>query len=255
MTSCVLIVSPSMLQPKLSDGGEYPLAAKIAVMSNEESQGGLILAASPSTKKSYGVKLGTRRYEIQDQMDIEMVEPRMADYIKKNEIINKIYRQFTDDQHWYPYSIDESFIDVTHSHELFGSNEEIAEKIQNEVFAKTGIITTVGIGENPLLAKLALDNEAKYESPFRAKWTYDRVPETLWNIKDLTSFWSIGAKTALKLNNIGIFTIKELAHADRRKLHDCFGSWVTPYISMHGVLIIQIWKSTMSHVKTSPHIS
>jgi DNA polymerase V len=31
--------------------GEYPLAAKIAVMSNEESQGGLILAASPLTKQ------------------------------------------------------------------------------------------------------------------------------------------------------------------------------------------------------------
>lgn len=203
--------------------GEFPLAAKIAVMSNEESQGGLILAASPATKKHYGVQLGTRRYQIADEMDIEMVEPRMADYIKKNDIINKIYRSFTDDQHWYPYSVDESFIDVTHSHQIFGDNDQIAASIQDKVFAKTGIITTIGIGPNPLLAKLALDNQAKYNAPFRAHWTYEQVPETVWQIDKLTSFWSIGAKTAQKLNDLGIHTIKELAHSDRQQLHRQFG--------------------------------
>ncbi|WP_125608393.1 Y-family DNA polymerase [Lapidilactobacillus bayanensis] len=203
--------------------GEFPLAAKIAVMSNEESQGGLILAASPATKKNYGVQLGTRRYQIADEMDIEMVEPRMADYIKKNYIINRIYRQFTDDQHWYPYSVDESFIDVTHSHEVFGTTDEIAARIQEAVFEKTGIITTIGIGPNPLLAKLALDNEAKRAEPWRATWTYERVPETVWQIDELTSFWSIGSKTAKKLNELGITTIKELAHADRQRLHRKFG--------------------------------
>ncbi|MFD1465498.1 Y-family DNA polymerase [Lapidilactobacillus mulanensis] len=203
--------------------GEFPLAAKIAVMSNEESNGGLILAASPKTKKKYGVKLGTRRYEIKDEMDIEMVEPRMADYIKRNYQINQIYRAYTDDQHWYPYSVDESFIDVTHSHALFGTNEEIAAKIQQEVFDQTGIITTVGIGQNPLLAKLALDNEAKYEEPWRAYWTYEHVPETIWEIGSLTDFWSIGERTAKKLNALGINSINELAHFDRKKLHQKFG--------------------------------
>ncbi len=148
--------------------GEYPLAAKIAVLSTEETAGGLILATSPNTKRDYGVKLGTRRYEISDDMDIELAEPRMADYIRKNYGINRIYRQFTDDEHWYPYSIDESFIDATHSHNLFGSNEEIAASIQERVFQKFGIVTTVGIGPNMLLAKLALDNAAKVQEPWRA---------------------------------------------------------------------------------------
>lgn len=76
-------------------------------------------------------------------MQIELAEPRIADYIRKNYGINRIYRQFTDDAHWYPYSIDESFIDVTHSHNLFGSNQEIATQIQKKVFDQFGIITKI----------------------------------------------------------------------------------------------------------------
>ncbi|UWY26090.1 Y-family DNA polymerase (plasmid) [Lacticaseibacillus paracasei] len=203
--------------------GEHPLGAKIAVLSNEESAGGLILAASPLTKQNYGVKLGTRRFELIDQMDIELAEPRMADYVRKNYGINKIFRQFTDDAHWYPYSIDESFIDVTHSHKLFGTNEEIAEALQKKVFEEFGVVTTVGIGQNPLLAKLALDNEAKRSEPWRATWTYQRVPETLWKIKKLTDFWSIGHQLSKKLENMGIKSIYDVAHANPNDLKHRFG--------------------------------
>ncbi|MBU9788781.1 Y-family DNA polymerase [Lentilactobacillus sp. G22-6] len=203
--------------------GVHPLAAKIAVMSREESSGGLILAASPYSKQNYGVKLGSRRFEINDHMDIEMVEPHMADYVALNYRINLIYRHFTDDKDWYPYSIDESFIDVSHSHKLFGNNIQIAKKIQERVFRETGIITTVGIGQNPLLAKLALDNAAKKKEPWLATWNYDDVPNTVWKIPNLADMWGIGSHTAAKLNYMGIYTVKELAHADVKELKKKFG--------------------------------
>ncbi|KRL20506.1 Y-family DNA polymerase [Lentilactobacillus kisonensis] len=203
--------------------GLHPLAAKIAVMSREESSGGLILAASPYSKQNYGVKLGSRRFEINDQMDVEMVEPHMADYVALNYKINLIYRQFTDDKDWYPYSIDESFIDVSHSHNLFGTNKQIAKKIQDRVFHETGIITTIGAGQNPLLAKLALDNAAKEKEPWFAEWGYDDVPNTIWKIPQLVDMWGIGSHTATKLNNLGIYTVAELAHADVKELKKKFG--------------------------------
>lgn len=203
--------------------GIHPLAADIAVLSKADSPGGLVLAASPNCKKRYHVGLSTRRFQLRDDMQVELAEPRMADYIRKNYGINRIYRQFTDDAHWYPYSIDESFIDVTRSHNLFGSNEEIATQIQKKVFDQFGIITTVGIGQNPLLAKLALDNEAKKSTPWQATWTYDRVPKTIWKLDDLADFWSIGSRTAKKLNAIGIHNLYDLAHADRALLHQRFG--------------------------------
>lgn len=202
---------------------EYPLAAKNAVLSRPESAGGLILAASPDTKSDYGVKLGTRQFELRPDMDIQVVDPHMSDYIKLNYRINEIYRQYTDDAHWYVYSIDESFIDVTASHQLFGSNEEIAQAIRKRVEAETGIFTTVGAGPNPLLAKLALDNEAKKKSPWYAYWGYADVQEKLWAIQPLTDFWSIGSKTAAKLEAMGIYSLKDVAQSERQVLHNRFG--------------------------------
>lgn len=202
---------------------EYPLAAKNAVLSREESAGGLILAASPLCKSNYGVKLGTRKFELRPDMDIQVVAPHMADYIKINYRINSTYRRYTDDEHWYVYSIDESFIDVTGSHNLFGSNQQMATAIQDEVFQATGIITTIGIGDNPLLAKLALDNEAKRQAPWQATWSYRDVPNKLWSIQPLTDFWSIGSRTAVKLQRMNINSLYDLAHTPRAKLHKRFG--------------------------------
>lgn len=202
---------------------EYPLAAKNAVLSRADSAGGLILAASPLCKANYHVKLGTRYFEIKSDMDIQIVEPHMADYIRINYAINSIYRRYTDDNSWYVYSIDESFLNVTGSHGLFGSNTQIATAIQDQVFATTGIVTTVGMGDNPLLAKLALDNAAKEKAPWQAFWTYRDVPETIWKIDNLTDFWSIGARTAVKLQSMGIYNLGDLAHTPRETLHAKFG--------------------------------
>lgn len=37
---------------------------------------------------------------------------------------------------------------------------------------------------NPLLAKLALDNEAKHQKTMRANWSYEDVPSRVWQIKN-----------------------------------------------------------------------
>lgn len=53
----------------------------------------------------------------------------------------------------------------------------MARIIQRVVYNHTGVYVTIGIGENPLLAKLALDNEAKNARGFVAEWRYENVEE------------------------------------------------------------------------------
>ena len=74
-----------------------------------------------------------------------------------------------------------------------------------------------------LLAKLALDNAAKKKPPYLAYWSYKRVPETLWKMDNLSDFWGIGSRTKASLERLGIYTVKQLAHADPRKLKRHFG--------------------------------
>lgn len=196
--------------------GFNPLKADLIVMSEQENtNGGLVLAASPTAKKNLGISNVTRQRDVPDVQGLFIAQPRMNRYIVENLNINNIYRQYTDDINLLPYSIDESLLDVTHSWKLFGKTpEEVALKIQHQVRNETGIYLTVGIGDTPVLAKIALDIEAKHNKNLRGIWHYEDVSTKLWSITKLDDVWSIGSRTAHKLEMMGIHSIYDLAHQD-----------------------------------------
>lgn len=179
------------------------------------TNGGLVLAASPKAKSDLGVMNVMRQRDLPDDKRLLITHPRMNLYIDENLKINNIYRQYTDDINLLPYSIDESILDVTHSWRLFGETpEQVAFKIQKQVRAETGIYLTVGIGDTPVLAKIALDIEAKHNKNLTGVWHYEDVPKKLWPITKLDDVWSIGSKTAHKLETMGIHSIYDIAHQD-----------------------------------------
>lgn len=150
--------------------GLNPLQAKLVVMSYPSDDpllrgSGLILAATPAAKKAYGISNVSRARDLPFPYpeDLIIAPPRMSLYMRKNMEINNIYKEYADEQNHAVYSIDESFLDVTDSLRLFGAKDanELARMIQIDVYKRTGIYTTVGIGDNPLLAKFALDLESK----------------------------------------------------------------------------------------------
>ncbi len=205
--------------------GQHPLTARIAVVSKPDSQGGLVLAASPKVKELYQIKTGSRVYEIPRQAKIQIVEPRMELYLEKNLAIIDIFKRYVPVKDLHVYSIDESFLDVSQSAKLFGRRQEISSKIQQEIWQELKLIATVGMGDNPLLAKLALDHEAKHQylNNYQAYWSYESVPLTIWQIQRLSDFWGIGSKTEKKLNRLGIYNLYDLAQSDFYFLKKYFG--------------------------------
>lgn len=205
--------------------GLHPLKALLVVMSNADKPGGIVLAASPMAKKVLGIRNVTRKWEIPYHPDLVIVPPRMSYYIEKNTEINDIFRKYVSDEDLHIYSIDESFISVRASLKLFKRKNayELARMIQYHIFKKTGLYVTIGIGDNMLMAKLALDNEAKYNKGFIAEWRYKDVPNTVWKLEQLTDMWGIGSRTARRLNSLGIKTVYDLAHANFYQLRDSMG--------------------------------
>ncbi|MGM0124739.1 DNA polymerase V [Enterococcus sp. AZ194] len=200
-----------------------PLKTKLVVMSYPsdsptERGSGLILASSPMAKEAYNITNVSRARDLPFPYpdDLVIASPRMKIYMQKNREINAIYKSYTDEENHHVYSVDESFLDVTNSLQLFDcqSAYELARKIQIDVYRKTGLYTSIGIGDNPLLAKLALDNEAKHIEGMKAEWRYEDIPDKLWSIQKLTDFWGIGRRTAKTLNRMGIRTIYDLAHTN-----------------------------------------
>lgn len=206
--------------------GLNPLQSKLVVMSETANTGsGLALAASPQAKKLFGIKnVSRQRLMPKVSPDLLLVPPRMNLYIKKNMEINKIFRRFTADEDCYPYSIDESILDMTHSWQLFGDTPlEVAQLIQHTVRQEKGLYTTVGIGENPVQAKLALDLIAKYDHYLIGELSYANFGEKIWPITDLTKVWSIGHRTEAHLNRIGINSMGDLAWCNPYQLKKEFG--------------------------------
>lgn len=216
--------------------GIHPLNSYIVVMSNQELEGGLVLASAPRVKKEYGIRTGSRRFEIPKNSKIQIVEPRMSLYIKVNMMINSIFKEFVSDEDIHIYSIDESFLDVTHSHALYGTTQEIAEKIQKTIFQRLKLVTAIGIGDNPLLAKLALDNEAKKNESQIAVWHYENVQEKIWKIHPMTAMWGIGGNTARNLYKLGIDSIYSLSQynvSSLKKIHGIIGEQL--FYHAHGI--------------------
>ena len=139
----------------------HPLKTKLVVMSYpsdsvNERGSGLILASSPAAKKAYGISNVSRARDLPFPYpdDLVIAAPRMHMYMQMHRKINEIFRKYVDDENISTYSVDETFLDVTDSLEYFNceSAYEIAKLIQTEVYRETKIYTTVGIGDNPLLA-------------------------------------------------------------------------------------------------------
>ncbi|MHC5373960.1 Y-family DNA polymerase [Enterococcus sp. LJL120] len=212
--------------------GLHPLKTELVVMSypsdNPDERGsGLILASSPAAKRKYGISNVSRARDLPFPYPDSLIiaPPRMAYYMKKNMEINNIYKKYADEKNHHVYSVDESFVDVTEGMKLWGARDanEMARIIQTDVYNQTGIFTTVGIGDNPLLAKLALDNESKKAPDFRAEWRYEDIPTKLWPIDNITDIWGIGRKTGKKLNDRGIQSMYDLAHYDYYQLKSSMG--------------------------------
>lgn len=201
----------------------HPLHAYLVVLANKERSGSVVLASSPRVKTEFGIRTGSRKFELPDDPRILVVEPSMSLYLKVNKMIIDIFRRFVADEDLHIYSIDEAFLDVTASRRLFGDSVTIARRIQHTIWRELRLVVTIGIGDNPLLAKLALDNEAKNAKNGLACWSYHDVPKKVWAIEPITDMWGISNGYAKSLHNIGIHSVKELAHADPWKLKKKFG--------------------------------
>ena len=213
------------------DLGLNPLKSLLVVMSQQENtNGGLVLAASPQAKKILGVSNVMRQRDVPRDPRLAIVQPRMNYYIQKNKQINDIYRQFVADEDLHIYSIDESILDLTDSWRYIESKfgrkltlRNMARLIQETVHDATGIYLTVGIGDNPAMAKMALDISAKHNKDLIGEWHYETIPEHLWPITKLDDVWSIGSRTAKTLRRLGILSMRDLAAFNPYRLREMLG--------------------------------
>ena len=203
--------------------GLDPMTADLVVADPERSDKTICLAVSPSLKAK-GVKNRCRVFEIPKTMEYIMAPPRMQKYIDYAAEIYGIYLKYISKDDIHVYSVDEAFIDVTPYLSVYHrSAKEMAVMLMEKVASETGIRAAAGVGTNLYLTKIALDITAKHSPDFIGILDEIIFRETLWEHRPLTDFWRIGKGTARKLESMGIYTMKELAHMDEDILYGKFG--------------------------------
>lgn len=203
--------------------GLNAMTTKLVVADLSRTEKTICLAVSPALKK-LGVRNRCRLFEIPKDIDYIIAPPRMSKYIQYAAEIYGIYLKYISKDDIHVYSIDECIIDVTDYLHLYKLRaKEFAQILMDEIGKKLGLPSTVGIGSNMYLAKIALDITAKH-APDRIGWLdEEKFKKTLWNHTPITDFWGISSGTAKRLAKYGVVDMEGITKLKEDLLYDEFG--------------------------------
>jgi DNA polymerase IV len=119
-----------------------------------------------------------------------------------------------------PLSLDEAFLDMTGAEALFGPPDAMARAIKEEIWHRTRLTASVGIGKNKFLAKLASD----LDKPDGITWVPFGGERAFIAPLSVRKLWGVGPKAASALAAIGLRTIGDLAAADSAMLANQLGT-------------------------------
>lgn len=189
----------------------------VAVCGNPENRHGIILAKNIHAKK-YGIKTAETVWQAKKKCPkLHLLPPHHRKYRQYSRKINEIYQRFTDMVE--PFSIDESWLDVSASLRLFGTGRQIADQLRDIIRKELKLTLSVGVSYNKIFAKMGSD----YNKPDGTTViSRDNYKALLWPMNVRKMFF-VGKATADKLNKTGIQTIGDLARTDRSLLQALLG--------------------------------
>ncbi|HEX7500323.1 MAG TPA: DNA polymerase IV [Polyangia bacterium] len=169
---------------------------------------GVVLAASYEVRP-FGVRSAMpMAVAVRKAPTAIVVPPRMSAYEEASDAVFAILSTVTPLIE--PLSLDEAFLDVTASRELFGPPGKIASDLRARIAAEVELPASAGIASVKFVAKIASDlakpNGQKEVAPGTEKIFLAPLP--------VGRLWGVGPKTEAVLAELGLRTIAQIADAD-----------------------------------------
>ena len=144
--------------------------------------------------------------------------PRIDYYAEISRQIRDIFERFTPLVE--PLSLDEAFLDVTGSENLFGPAVEIGRQIKQAIRKELRLVASVGVAPNKFLAKIASDlkkpDALVVVEPDKVQEFLDPLP--------VERLWGVGKQSSKVFERLGIRTIGQLRQCPLDMLQARFGS-------------------------------
>ncbi len=165
---------------------------------------GVVLAASYAVRP-FGVRSAMpMRRAMELAPNAVIVPPRPGAYAEASATVFDIFARYTPLIE--PLSLDEAFMDVTASVELFGSASEMARQIRAAILSEVHLPASAGIAKNKLIAKIASDSakpNGQLEIPAEDS---ERFLAPL----PIGRLFGVGPKLETRLRALGIQTLGDL---------------------------------------------
>lgn len=189
----------------------------VAVCGDPAARHGIVLAKSYEAK-AYGVTTGQPIWQAKQRCpDLLVVPPHYDRYLTLSAAARELYISYTDRVE--PFGLDECWLDVTGSQQLFGPGPVIADDIRGRVRRELGLTVSVGVSFNKVFAKLGSDLK---KPDATTVITQDNYRDLAWR-QPVSDLLYVGPATTAKLAKYGIKTIGDLARMDVRGLHSLLG--------------------------------
>ncbi len=193
------------------------LAGLPVVVGGTAKDRGVVAAASYAARKFGVLSAMPSSTALKLCPDLVFVPMRMQHYRKVSEQIRDIFHRYTPLVE--PLSLDEAFLDVRGSTQLFGEADVIGTRIKDDIRRELALTASVGIGPNKFTAKIASDLQkpdgfVKVSPPLAT--FLDPLP--------VSRLWGIGQVTERKLTQSGIRTIRQFRLANTDLLKSCVGN-------------------------------
>ena len=177
----------------------------LAIGGSQDDRHGIILTKNYIAKE-YGIKTGETLWAAKNKCPtLIILSPDFNKYLHYSKLVKKIYYDYTDKIE--SFGIDEAWLDITHSLQLFKSPILIANEIKERVKRELGLTLSIGIANNKIFAKLGSDIAGENE----CVTLYNVDKETLVYPLPVESLLYVGKATKKQLNILGIKTIGDLA--------------------------------------------
>jgi Nucleotidyltransferase/DNA polymerase involved in DNA repair len=208
--------------------------ASVELLDHPELVGKPVIVGHPSARSVVtAATYEARRFGVNSAMPMAValrrcpqaivLEPHYDRYQRYSAIVMDLFREVT------PLvevlGIDEAFLDVAGARRLLGTPWQIGTRIRERVFAETGLRCSVGAAATKYVAKLA-SGRAKPDGLLVVP-----AADTLGFLhpQPISALWGVGARTAEKLERLGLRTVGDVAEVPRDKLERALG----PATAMH----------------------
>ena len=194
---------------QLKNGADVDIRTIPAIIGGDrESRHGIVLAKSPSAKK-FGIRTGEPVVNaFRKCPNLHMDPPNHRMYREYSRRLMDFLKTYTPEIE--QVSVDECYMDFTGIAQRFSSPVEAAYEIKARVYEKFGFTVNVGISTNKLLAKMASD----FEKPDKIHTLFpSEIEKKMWHLPVRTLFFT-GRAAAQKLNQLGIYTIGDIAKSN-----------------------------------------